>query len=356
MAGMTNRGNLDPSTLDFLREAGWKDFEILPMKADFSTRRFDRLRRESGDPTSAVLMQAGRAQKSSNFLAIAALLRRAGVQAPMIYAHEVEFDSESEELFARILMQDLGALTLGDVCDSGEGGTDFVMQSYAAATDVLIRLHRNFDLAWRDEIALPVYDSELFAEQVAPFLDYYIPFAREVGVDREARDEFFAAWLSVLRPLDALPQSLLLRDYMLDNLVDRRDEDSLSVLAAENIGVIDFQDAGIGPIVYDLASLAETVRRDPPPPYEKDDVLCAVLARYHEAHPVLPLPILRDAAYVFAAQRHMRILGRLIFLHKMQMVPRVLAWLRVLLEKPPLDPVLKWFQNYDPLFLKGEIR
>ena len=57
--------------------------------------------------------------------------------------------------------------------------------------------------------------------------------------------------------LEGSPLTLVLRDYHSPNIIWREEEPF-----PRNIGLIDFQDAVIGPHAYDLASLAQDARVD----------------------------------------------------------------------------------------------
>jgi hypothetical protein len=111
------------------------------------------------------------------------------------------------------------------------------------------------------------------------------------------------------------------------------------------LGLLDFQDAGIGPIVYDLASFCEVVRRD-----GGDIYLRRVLATYFERmRPSCTWEELLKAATILAAQRHTRILGILGNIAKKQpssaklaYLPRVQAYVKHLLQDEALAPFNAW--------------
>ncbi|MEI9982578.1 MAG: phosphotransferase [Aliidongia sp.] len=72
----------------------------------------------------------------------------------------------------------------------------------------------------------------------------------------------------------------MLRDYHIDNLMllDGR-------AGLQACGLLDFQDAVIGPIAYDLVSLVEDARRDVSAPVRN-----AMIARYLAQRPELDRP------------------------------------------------------------------
>lgn len=310
----------------FLHHSGWSDAQLTPLAADFSTRRYARLQRDDGQ--SAILMDAGPDQKTPAFVTVAKLLRDTDISAPEIFA--------ADPNGGLVLMQDFGERNFGRMLDAGEDGKAL----YLRAADLLVHLHGNFKTDAAQLYGLPVYNAALFASQVELFLDAYMPYALGREATSEERQNFSNAWQQALKEIDAGPQSLMLRDFMPDNLMDlpqRKDWRS--------VGVLDFQDAGIGPTAYDLASLCETVRRD-----GGEAMLDEVLSYYHRnVQPDYSMEQLKRACTVLAAQRHMRILGIIARLsqnsggtEKLAWLPRIWGYLNRLLPDNALGSVREW--------------
>jgi hypothetical protein len=305
----------------FLQNAGWGEATRSAVAADFSSRRFYRLTREGQEIPSAILMTAAPDQKTKEFAALATLLRGIGIVAPEIYAVDVAAGF--------VLMEDFGEGKVGSLLEAGHNPALFD----AGAATLLAALHKNFLPSQAEGLALPRFDAALLAEQAALFVDFAFPReTRRAATDAE-RKEFIAAWQESLAPFDkALPCTLLLRDFMPDNAMLLS-----SPVAKQTLGVIDFQDAGIGPIAYDLASWCEDVRRD-----GGLARLPAFVAAYHALHPVVDKTLLLQAARVYAAQRHTRILGILVKLGRGAMIPRVTDAVQSLLQDEALAPVRRW--------------
>ena len=87
------------------------------------------------------------------------------------------------------------------------------------------------------------------------------------------REEFVALWRDALPPAIEAPPTWVLRDYHSPNLLWLPDRESVA-----RIGVLDFQDALIGPAAYDVASLLQDARVDVPEALE-----VALLSRYVRA-------------------------------------------------------------------------
>jgi len=313
---------------DFLAQAGWHEAQQTVLRADFSTRRFSRLERTGGASSRAVLMDADSDQKTPQFVALAGLLRGFEIAAPEIYASDITR--------GLVLMEDLGDRNIGRAIDAGEDAKLF----YRRAMDVLVRLHRRCDAAALRGHDLPLYGGALFAAQAELFLDAYFPLAKNREASLEEAESFRATWKQALKGVESLPQTLMLRDFMLDNLMD---------LSGRSIGVLDFQDGGIGPLPYDIASLCEVVRRDSPA-----GILDEMIDYYHaKAGPKLSKEELRRACRILAAQRHTRILGIIAQRalktgqrDKLAYAPRIWEYLGELMQDEALMPMQKWIRTF----------
>ncbi len=307
----------------FLADGGWGGAQLSPLAGDASFRRY--FRAELGG-RHAVLMDAPPPQEDVRpFVTMAEYLRRVGLNAPAIYARDMEQ--------GLLLIEDYGSNRMREAVDAGR---EAELPLYQAITDVLIELHRHDPPAdlrrhgladWLDEVDL--------------LIDWYGPY---VGLDLP-RDSFRAAWAAVLTPVDdeATPWVTELRDYHAENvmLVD-------GARGLARFGLLDFQDARLGHPAYDLVSMLEDARRIVSP-----EVEAACLAHYVAA-------TARDDSFIrdywaLGAQRNTRILGLFCRLavrdgklgykkyqpHMWDMVERDLA-------HPHLAPVRAWFDAHIP--------
>src|SRR5204862_3918025 len=91
-------------------------------------------------------------------------------------------------------------------------------------------------------------------------LDWYAPDMLGVAIPPAAHEDYLARWRDIL-PQALLPgATLVLRDYHADNLMLLPGRPGV-----EGCGLLDFQDAVLGPASYDLVSLLEDARRDVTP-------------------------------------------------------------------------------------------
>jgi aminoglycoside/choline kinase family phosphotransferase len=312
--------------LSFIRDAGWEDYGMDHVPADFSSRSFLRLTREGGHPSSVILMDAGADTHTDAFVHLSTLLRRLGIAAPTIYASDIPR--------GLVLMEDFGTENVGHLLDAGRDRTFFDAQ----AVSILARIHKDFRETMLGAFKTSFFNAALFSDQVTMFLDYYYPrLFRRTPTVRE-RAAFIEAWHQVLSPLDSLPRSLLLRDFMPDNMMLLPQP-----VMRDTVGLIDFQDAGIGCIAYDLASWCEEVRRDGGLSRMED-----VVQSYYALNNAVSYETLLTATQIYAAQRHARILGILVKLDRLDHIPRVWRTLQTLLKAPALAPVRHWFLSCPP--------
>jgi tRNA threonylcarbamoyl adenosine modification protein YjeE len=98
------------------------------------------------------------------------------------------------------------------------------------------------------------YDLPVFLTEISLCPDWYVPH-RGVEADDFDRAGFFAAWQRLLAPLEDEPHTLTIRDYHSPNIIWQPDASG-----SDRIGLIDFQDALLGPPAYDIASLVFDAR------------------------------------------------------------------------------------------------
>jgi len=314
---------------DFLSRHGWGDADRRPLADDASFRRYDRLRR-NGD--RAVLMDAPPPRENVRpFVAIAERLRALRFSAPAILASDVEA--------GLLLLEDLGDATFTRVL--ADGGDE--EQLYSLAMDVLIALHERFDPAAANGV--PPYDDARLLDEASLFVDWYLPAARGAPTPEPTRQEYIELWRAAFPAARRTPNTLVLRDYHVDNLMVL---DGRPGVAA--CGLLDFQDAVIGPAAYDVVSLLEDARRDVSP-----GLAARLRARYSDAFPALDAADFEASYAVLGAQRSAKILGIFTRLDRrdgkpvyLRHIPRVWRWLEGDLRHPALAALRDWFDAVVP--------
>jgi len=319
---------------DFLAAQGWGGAVRRPLAGDASFRRYERLMLD-GRPL--VLMDAPPPQEDVRpFMTVARLLADIGLAVPRIYA--------ADEEAGLLLLEDFGDDTYTRLLARGESER----RLYELAVDLLIALHRGMT---RQALAqLPPFDRARAMRDVGLLLDWYWPAVRGKEAPAKTRAEFEAAWHEALVLWQRVPESLVLFDYHVDNLMLLEGRSGIDA-----IGLLDFQDAMRGPLPFDLVSLIDDARRDVPADLARD-----LHRRYLAAFPALDAAAFEAAYAACGAERHTRILGTFTRLSRrdgkhgyLAFMPRVWRQLEARLAHPALAPLAQWFERHLPPSARG---
>ncbi|MEM7208012.1 MAG: phosphotransferase [Pseudomonadota bacterium] len=319
----------------FISHTPWSGAVLDAFDQDASFRRYFRLH---GGPSPALLMDAPPPRESLQpFIGIADHLRAIGFSTPRVFV--------ADHQAGLAVIEDFGDDTFTRLLAAGHDERDL----YRLATDCLIELHNhpestNFELPRR---------AESFLQEVELFCQWFYPFStgRECGV--KIREEFVNAWRDVLAKRPRSRDVIVLRDFHIDNamLLDDRE-------GVKKCGLLDFQDAAIGPAAYDVMSLLEDARRD------VDDNTAGECLKLYRSHSDVCTDVRdfeTDCAIV-AAQRHTRVAGVFARLHLrdnkphyLEHLPRVTRLLRKHLSHPALCEFSNWIDSHLPDFDRSAI-
>src|SRR5215468_974444 len=313
----------------FLAAHGWGKCERGRLAGDASFRHYDRL--EMGGKRAVLMDAPPPVEDVRPYAAVAELLRNMGYSAPRIFAADAEH--------GLLLLEDFGDDTYTRLFASGHDETKL----YGLAVDLLIDLHRKF--APTRHSGLPAFDDARALREVSLLLDWYWPATQEGPVTAELRESYLAAWRAVLPKRHLMPDTLVLFDYHVDNLMLLPDRTGIAAC-----GLLDFQDALVAPRPFDLVSLLKDVRRD-----VKSDLVSAMRELYLKAFPNLDRPAFDSSYAIIGAQRNTRILGTFTRLllrdgksSYLQLIPRTWRHVESDLAHPALAPVRAWFDRHIP--------
>jgi len=264
------------------------DIALTPLAGDASFRRYLRARRTDGESeTRWVVMDAPPERESvGQFLKVQAWLEEIGIRVPEVVAADV--------MQGLVLLEDFGDTTWAVAMQHGQA----VEPLFEDALQQLRSLQRGD----AGGLNLPHFDQSRMARECALYLDWYLPYIAKREVDATLRGDFFAALQPLFTQLSAIPQAPVHLDYHSRNLMMPNN--------ALPLGVIDFQDACIGPITYDLASLLYDCYQD----YDPEQSL-AISRGFYEG---LPAPLQHaftdrdgwhEALLATALQRHIKVCG-----------------------------------------------
>ena len=195
--------------------------EITPLRTEASTRKFWRCKSAAG---SFVLMYSPPAtEHNDRFIQLGATFHRSGIPVPSIY----EFDLKR------------GFFLLEDV-----GMKDFHSQYVHGNVDHCFALaFQNLsNIQTIDDSSIPPYEATRLHEELQIFQEFLCD--NLIGLSTKEVQAFLNY---LVTEISALPKVTIHRDYHCKNLLVRDQPPYL--------GVVDFQDALVGPITYDLASL-----------------------------------------------------------------------------------------------------
>ena len=255
---------------------------------DASNRRYFRLTLAAG---TYILAEAPPAtEKNEAFLATRELLAGAGVAVPAVFAVDL----------ARgyLLLEDLGDRVLLAELDVGS-----VDGCYRRACEVLSQMAA---LTTR-QLALPAYDETLLGEELSRFPRWFVEALLSCSLSEQEQLVMDQLFEKLINCALEQPRVLVHRDFHSRNLMPQDDG---------RLAVIDFQDAVVGPVSYDLVSLL----RDCYIQWPADQVAGWALAHRDLLCARGLLPEVDDARFMrwfdwMGLQRHLKVLGTFARLH-----------------------------------------
>lgn len=334
---------------DFLRKAGHPDAKRRHLTGDASTRAYERI--DAGmqhyvlmdaprHPPGPILAQGKYYQQIAHiaedvqpFIAVARHLRDRGLRAPEIHAADIEQ--------GLLLMEDLGDEGILDAAGAP------VAERYRESAACLATLHstpflRDLPVTGDSVHRVPDFDRDAIRIEVSLLVDWYLPWKRGRTASETERRDYNALWDALIDSLSGSEHNLLLRDFHSPNILWQP-----AATGTGRVGLIDFQDAMIGPSAYDLASLAQDARVDLPPALS-DDLLDHYLSLRGREPGFDRERFLRDW-HVMAAQRNCKLVGLWVRLmqrdgkpHYMRHLPRTIRNLERALAHPDLTPLRDW--------------
>jgi aminoglycoside/choline kinase family phosphotransferase len=207
--------------------AGGSIPELTVVAGDASNRRYFRAEVEG---ISRILVDSPPAtEKNTAFLAVRELLAGAGVRVPTLHAADLDRGYLIlEDLGNRLLLAELDASTADD--------------SYHIAMDVLLQV------AALDTHTMPLdsYNEALLTQELGRFPAWFAEALLGQTLDDGERALLKSCFDRLIASALEQPRVLVHRDFHSRNLMPQADG---------SLGVIDFQDAVLGPVTYDPVSL-----------------------------------------------------------------------------------------------------
>ena len=166
---------------------------------------------------------------------------------------------------------------------------------YEKAINLLSIIHNNSDLEVQN---LKKYNFEILLNESQLFIEWYLEKHLKLNLNNSEKNEFQNILERQFNSLTLKQNSLVLRDFHVDNLIYLDDRDGINQL-----GLIDYQDALVGSSVYDFTSLIEDVRHP-----IQDDLKNSLVETYSKLISVDQNELERGISF-YSIQRNLKIVG-----------------------------------------------
>lgn len=310
---------------------------LMPLPGDASNRRYFRLTLSGG--RSAILMQLAEPEafKQSEeavsgavattelpYLNVRRHLATAGVAVPALY----HYDQAAGLLY----LEDFGDVLLVQACVDGRSRD--TARLYHRAIETLVTIHTKAT-APADPRCIAfhrAFDVPLLMWEFDHFLEYGVVARRGKPMCADDFQPVRAEFQSIAEVIAAQPRVFTHRDYHSRNLM----------VAGDRLGVLDFQDALMGPASYDLASLLRDAYIALEEPLV-DELIEDYLDRMDRAGAGLgDRAAFRRLFDLTSIQRNLKAAGRFVYIDRVKKnpkfladIPRVLGYVKRNLEKYP---------------------
>ena len=188
-------------------------------------------RRGRATNASCIAMVSPASENNEAFLSVGAQLAKAGVRAPAVWTQSLER--------GWFLLEDFGDQQLLAVLASHRDSAAALYQKAFDALECQISLPI-------ERADIPYYDAERLKTELEVFPEWFLSGLLGIQPDEQLRRCFTSLTDYLISAFTEQPTVWVHRDFHSRNLM---------LLGANELGVIDFQDAVLGPITYDPVSL-----------------------------------------------------------------------------------------------------
>lgn len=257
------------------------DFECAALEIVSGDASFRRYFRFSCNGQSIIAVDAPPEHGSMDqFIAVAQSYRDKGIRVPEVYAYDL-----AQGLY---IQEDFGSRLFSNVLT-----VDSCEQLYPKALDNIPLIQ---GCVLTENGALPAFDGAFIDRELSLFTDWLLEKYLQLGLTDAEENMLYEIFESVKNSCLSQPSAGMHRDYHSRNLM---------LLDNDEIGVIDFQDAVIGPITYDAISLLRDSYQDWPK-VQVQAWLQNWHAKYYAQYPWAEFKMWFDCV---GMQRHIKIAG-----------------------------------------------
>ena len=209
-----------------------------PLRGDASDRRFVRVRLSSDNTRVLVVHKEAIDQQNLPFLQMADLLQRIPIPIPTIYSVDADLGI--------IEIEDLGDETLETaVCKTADETKR--LTTYEKAVNIIVDIQRGGKTLQANggKLFNVAFDKANLLFELEFFLVQFVERYRQTTIPKNIRSAITEEFSLLAGAMADEPRVVCHRDFHSRNLMKHR----------QQLYVIDFQDARMGPDMYDLASL-----------------------------------------------------------------------------------------------------
>lgn len=279
-------------------------YRLTPLAGDASFRRYFRV--QQGNRTFVAMDAPTDRENCQPFVAIANALREKKLFVPEIIASDIQQ--------GYLLLTDFGDDLYLNALTPANADT-----LYGNALDALSRLQDCRSVkGWQ----VPTFSAEFMYQELQIFKEWFL--LRHLNLDLSSQNENMLSdfFYFLANSANTQPQVFMHRDYHSANLM---------LLPEQQVGILDFQDAFIGPVTYDLVSLLRDCYID----FPKEQITKLVLQYQEKISNVAPVSaeIFLRWFDLMGIQRHLKALltfsrkfHRDASSHYLQYIPRTINY------------------------------
>ena len=268
----------------WLQTIGWEEWQMEVASADASFRSYYRLSRKTDDETYVLMDSSKLLESIPPFVDMNERLTAVNVRVPGIIVKNIKL--------GYLILEDFGTTHYLDILNQENHE-----RLYSKAIDEIVKMQK------ADIGDLPLYDREFLLSEMALMQEWYLEKYLNVVLDPEQKKMVKLTMEHIANIVLQQPQNVFVhRDFHSRNIM---------LTTKNDIGIIDFQDARMGPVTYDLVSLLRDVYVEFDP---KDVERLALSFRDKKGLDVDDATFMRWFDFM-GLQRHIKILGIFARLH-----------------------------------------
>ena len=252
--------------------------KIIFLAGDASNRKYFRLHNKNS--CDVVMYDNSKDNSIENFINKTRILEKFKLRVPRIYK---KFISDGI-----LIIEDFGDNKYSKILNKKNEE-----ELYLLAIDSLIHLH---DL--KDNFDLEFYDKKKLFSEVSLFFKWFLPLNKK-SINSKEKKRIINYLDQLFDIFNGFKNVLVHRDYHVDNLFYLINQEG-----TKKCGWIDYQDALIGPAVYDLMSLLEDARRK-----ISINLKNKLINYYIKKAKIKQKDLFHLTFKIMAIQRHLKVLG-----------------------------------------------